>query len=147
VRASDTVARLGGDELALILTELRRPEDAAAVARKAMQVMAKPFRLDSGETHATTSIGIAIYPADGEDSDQLLRAADMALYRAKAQGRNAFRFYAAEMSAQVEARKALKFDLRRALERDELTLEFQPQFEFAAGRIAGDRVSRALENG
>ena len=137
VRASDTAARLGGDELALILTELRRPEDAAAVARKAMQVMAKPFRLDSREMHATTSIGIALYPNDGEDADQLLRAADMALYRAKGQGRNAFRFYAAEMSAQVEARKALECDLRRALECDELTLEFQPQFEFAAGRIVG----------
>jgi EAL domain-containing protein (putative c-di-GMP-specific phosphodiesterase class I) len=87
--------------------------------------------------HATTSIGIAIGPADGEDPSQLLRAADMALYRAKAEGRNGFRFYAAEMSAQVEARKALECDLRRALERSELTLEFQPQFEFAAGRIVG----------
>ena len=137
VRVSDTVARLGGDELALILTEVRRPEDAALVARKAMYRMAKPFRLDGREVETTTSIGIAIYPADGEDADQLLRAADMALYRAKAEGRNAFRFYAAEMSAQVEARKSLECDLRRALERDELTLEFQPQFEFAAGRIAG----------
>ena len=137
VRASDTVARLGGDEFALILTEMRRPEDAAAVARKAMQVLAKPFRLDGQEMHATTSLGIAIGPADGEDPSQLLRAADMALYRAKAEGRNAFRFYAAEMSAQVEARKELEGDLRRALERGELTLEFQPQFEFAAGRIVG----------
>ncbi len=137
VRASDTVARLGGDEFALILTEMRRPEDAAAVAWKAMQVIARPFRLDGQEMHATTSIGIATGPADGKDPGQLLRAADMALYRAKAEGRNAFRFYAAEMSAQVEARKALECDLRRALERGELTLEFQPQFEFAAGRIVG----------
>jgi diguanylate cyclase (GGDEF)-like protein/PAS domain S-box-containing protein len=137
VRASDTVARLGGDEFALILTEMRRPEDAAAVAQKAMQAMAEPFRLDGQEMHATTSIGIAIGTADGEDPSQLLRAADMALYRAKAEGRNAFRFYAAEMSAQVEARKALECDLRRALERGELTLEFQPQFEFAAGHIVG----------
>jgi EAL domain-containing protein (putative c-di-GMP-specific phosphodiesterase class I) len=87
--------------------------------------------------HATTSIGIAIGPADGEDPSQLLQAADMALYRAKAEGRNGFRFYAAEMSARVEARKALERDLRRGLERGELTLEFQPQFEFAAGRIVG----------
>jgi diguanylate cyclase (GGDEF)-like protein/PAS domain S-box-containing protein len=137
VRASDTVARLGGDEFALILTEMRRPEDAAAVAHKVKQVMAKPVRLDGQEMHATTSIGIAIGPADGEDPSQLLRAADMALYRAKAEGRNGFRFYAAEMSAQVEARKALECDLRRALERSELTLEFQPQFEFAAARIVG----------
>jgi predicted signal transduction protein with EAL and GGDEF domain len=79
--------------------------------------------------HATTSVGIAIGPADGEIG-QLLRAADMALYRAKAEGRNAFRFYAAEMSAQVEARKALGRS-PGALERGDLTLEFQPQFEFA----------------
>jgi diguanylate cyclase (GGDEF)-like protein/PAS domain S-box-containing protein len=137
VRASDTVARLGGDEFALILTEMRRPEDAASVAQKAMQVMSRPFRLDGQEVHATTSIGIAIGPTDGADPSQLLRAADMALYRAKADGRNGFRFYATEMSAQVEARKALECDLRRALERGELTLAFQPQFEFAAGRIVG----------
>ena len=102
-----------------------------------MQLMAKPFRLDGQEMHATTSIGIAIGPTDGEDPSQLLRAADMALYRAKAEGRNGFRFYDAEMSAQVEARKALECDLRLALERGELTLEFQPQFEFAVGRIVG----------
>ena len=137
VRASDTVARLGGDEFALILTELRRPEDAAAAAWKTMQVMAQPFRLDGQEMQATTSIGIALSPADGKDPSQLLRAADMALYRAKAEGRNAFRFYAAEMSAQIEARKALECDLRRALTRGELMLEFQPQFEFAAGHIVG----------
>ena len=137
VRASDTVARLGGDEFALILTEMRRPEDAAAVARKAMQVLARPFRLDDQEVHATTSLGIAIGPADGQDPSQLLRAADMALYRAKAEGRNAFRFYAAEMSAEVEARKELEGDLRRALERGELTLEYQPQLELGASRIVG----------
>jgi predicted signal transduction protein with EAL and GGDEF domain len=137
VRASDTVARLGGDEFALILTEMQRPEDAAAVAWKIMQMLAEAFRLDGQEMHATTSIGIAIGPADGKDPTELLRAADMALYRAKAEGRNGFRFYAAEMSAQVEARKALERDLRLALERGELTLEFQPQFEFAAGRIVG----------
>jgi diguanylate cyclase (GGDEF)-like protein len=116
LRASDTVARLGGDEFALILTEVRRPEDAAVVARKAMQVMGEPFRMDGQEMHATTSIGIAIGPADGEDPTQLLRTADMALDRTKAEGRNGFRFYAVEMSAQVEARKALvspsdRFDL------------------------------------
>jgi diguanylate cyclase (GGDEF)-like protein len=137
VRASDTVARLGGDEFALILTEMRRPEDAAAVARKAMQVLARPFRLDRQEMHATTSLGIAIGPTDGGDPSELLRAADMALYRAKAEGRNTFRFYAAEMSAQVEARKELEGDLRRALERGELMLEFQPQCELGAGRIVG----------
>jgi diguanylate cyclase (GGDEF)-like protein/PAS domain S-box-containing protein len=137
VRASDTVARLGGDEFALILTEMQRPEDAAAVAQKAMQVMAETFRLDDQEVHATTSIGIAIGPADGKDPSQLLRAADMALYRAKAEGRTGFRFYAAEMSAQVEARKALERDLRLALEHGRLMLEFQPQFDFAAGRVVG----------
>jgi diguanylate cyclase (GGDEF)-like protein len=87
VRASDTVARLGGDEFALVLTELRRLEDAAVVAQKAMHLMAKPFRLDGQETHATTSIGIAISPADGQDPNQLLRAADMALLLAASPAR------------------------------------------------------------
>jgi diguanylate cyclase (GGDEF)-like protein/PAS domain S-box-containing protein len=137
VRASDTVARLGGDEFALILIELRRPEDAAVVARKAVRAIAECFRLENQEVHTTASVGITIYPTDSDDPDQLLRDADLALYRAKAEGRNTYRFYAAAMGAQVEARRALERDLRLALERGELGLHFQPQLDLAAGRIDG----------
>ena len=124
-------------EFALILTELQRPEDAAAVARKAVRVVAECFRLENQEVHTTASVGITIYPTDSDDPDQLLRDADLALYRAKAEGRNTYRFYAAAMGAQVEARRALERDLRLALERGELQLHFQPQLDFAAGCIDG----------
>ena len=137
VRASDTVARLGGDEFALILTELQRPEDAAMVARKAVRVVTECFRLENQEVHTTASVGITIYPTDSDDPDQLLCDADLALYRAKAEGRNTYRFYAAAMGAQVEARRALERDLRLALERGELQLHFQPQLDLAAGCIDG----------
>ena len=137
VRASDTVARLGGDEFALILTELRQPEDAAVLARRAVRMVAEGMRLDNQEIQTTASIGITIYPTDSEDADQLLRYADLALYRAKAEGRNTYRFYAAAMGAQVEARRALERDLRTALERGELELHFQPQLDLATGHIDG----------
>jgi diguanylate cyclase (GGDEF)-like protein len=135
VRASDTVARLGGDEFALILTEVQRPEDVAVVARKAVGTVAECFRLENQEVQTTASIGITIYPTDGEHPDRLLRDADLALYRAKADGRNTYRFYATAMGAQVEARRALERDLRLALERGELGLHFQPQLDLAMGRI------------
>jgi diguanylate cyclase (GGDEF)-like protein/PAS domain S-box-containing protein len=137
VRASDTVARLGGDEFALILTQLRRPEDAAVLARRVVRIVAKGMRLENQEIQTTASIGITIYPSDSRDADQLLRHADLALYRAKAEGRNTYRFYAAAMGAQVEARRALERDLRTALERGELELHFQPQLDLATGHIDG----------
>jgi diguanylate cyclase (GGDEF)-like protein/PAS domain S-box-containing protein len=137
VRESDTVARLGGDEFALILTELQFPEDAALVARKAVRTVAECFRLEDQDVQTTASVGITIYPADTEDADRLLRDADLALYRAKAEGRNTYRFYAAAMGAQVEARRALERDLRMAIERRELELYFQPQLDLAAGCIDG----------
>ena len=137
VRASDTVARLGGDEFAVVLTEVGQPEAAAVVARKVAHMLAEPVRLDGQEVHTGASVGITLYPADGEDPDQLLRRADMALYRAKAEGRNTYRFYAVAMGAQVEARKALERDLRRALKGGELELDFQPQLDLATGEIVG----------
>ena len=143
VRATDTVARLGGDEFALILTELRMPGDAAVVARKAVRAIAECFRLEDQEVNTTASVGIAIFPTDSDDPDQLLRDADLALYRAKAEGRNTYRFYAAAMGAQVEARRALERDLRLALERGELQLHFQPQLDLALGRIVAPRRSCA----
>jgi diguanylate cyclase (GGDEF)-like protein/PAS domain S-box-containing protein len=137
VRASDTVARLGGDEFGVILTELRQPEIAAIVARQLLSMLAEPVRLGGQEVHTGASIGITLFPADGADPDQLLRGADLALYQAKAQGRYTYRFFAVAMGAQVDARKALERDLRRALQERELELDFQPQLDLAANQIVG----------
>lgn len=137
LRATDTAARLGGDEFAIILSEIRSPEDAAAVARKVVDSMSEPFKIEGHALHIGVSVGITISPDDGADVDDLLRNADLALYRAKAEGRNIHRFYAVEMTVRVEARKAIEHDLRRALERDELLLVYQPQFDLVSNRATG----------
>jgi diguanylate cyclase (GGDEF)-like protein len=137
LRASDAPARLGGDEFAVILSDLRSPEDAAYIAQKVVGHLSAPFFLDGHELHVGASVGIAISPRDANDVDGLLRTADLALYRAKMEGRNTHKFYAADMTERVEARKAIEHDLRHALERDELYLEYQPQFDLATGCLVG----------
>ncbi|MGZ8411083.1 MAG: putative bifunctional diguanylate cyclase/phosphodiesterase, partial [Hyphomicrobium sp.] len=137
LREMDAPARLGGDEFAVILSDLRAPEHAASIARKIVGNLSTPFFLDGHELHIGASVGITIGPSDAADVDGLLRNADLALYRAKTEGRNAYKFYAADMAKRVEARKAIEHDLRYALERDELYLEYQPQFELATGCLAG----------
>jgi len=93
LRKSDTIARMGGDEFMLILPEIARVEDTTRVAQKVLESFRGPFVFDGHEVHITTSVGIAIYPNDGEDADTLMRDADMAMYRAKAQGRNNYQHY------------------------------------------------------
>lgn len=137
LREADLPARLGGDEFAVILPELEIPEDAAVVAAKVVACLAEPFWVDARELHIGASVGITISPADGINVDALLCNADLALYRAKAEGRNTYRFYTAHMAVQVEARKSLEQDFRRALDRSELLLEFQPQYDLATSRLAG----------
>ena len=137
LREADAPARLGGDEFALILSNLRSPEDAAVVAQKVVACLSEPFRLDGQELHIGASVGITVSPSDGADVDGLLRNADLALYRAKTEGRGTYRFYSLEMATHVEARKTLERDLRRALERDELFLEYQPQVDLATQRPTG----------
>jgi diguanylate cyclase (GGDEF)-like protein len=137
LRETDTPARLGGDEFAIILPDLRSPEDAASVARKLVNRLSEPFRLDGHELHIGASIGITISPSDAADVDGLLKTADLALYRAKMEGRYTYKFYATYMGAQVEARKTLENDLRHALKRNELFLEYQPQFDLATYRLCG----------
>jgi diguanylate cyclase (GGDEF)-like protein len=137
LRESDAPARLGGDEFAVVLSDIRSPEDAASIAQKVVSHLSAPFFLDGHELHIGASVGITISPRDAGDVDGLLRTADLALYRAKTEGRNTHKFYAADMGERIEARKAIEHDLRHALERNELYLEYQPQFDLATGCLVG----------
>jgi len=137
LRQSDPPARLGGDEFALILPDLPSPENAASVAQKVISQLAKPFYLDEHEIYFGGSVGITICPTDGDDADRLLRNADLALYRAKKEGRNTYQFYAPDMTLQVEARKSLERDLRHAISGHEFALHFQPQYDVVDNRLIG----------
>jgi diguanylate cyclase (GGDEF)-like protein/PAS domain S-box-containing protein len=137
VRETDTVARLGGDEFAVILTNLVDPEGAGTVADTIIAGIAEPFGLDDHEILTSTSIGITLYPDDATEADQLLKNADLAMFRSKAEGRNNYHFYVAEMDAEVQARKVVERDLRLALGSDQLELHYQPLVELKTGCIVG----------
>ena len=137
LRESDTVARQGGDEFVVVLDDLAAPEDAALVAQKVLDRLFQPLVLCGQEVFPTGSIGIAMYPRDGADSAALLKAADSAMYRAKAIGGNHYHFYAADMGIQTQAHLRLETGLQRALLRDEFVLHYQPQVDTASGRIVG----------
>jgi EAL domain-containing protein (putative c-di-GMP-specific phosphodiesterase class I) len=137
VRAGDTVARIGGDEFAVVLHQLERPEDARMVAKKILDAMAAPVHEAGQEIYASLSIGIAVCPGDGERPEVLMRNADAALSQAKSAGRNLFQFYTAEMNTRVADQVALERDLRRALERNEFTLQYQPKVDLVGGLIVG----------
>src|SRR5262249_19392308 len=137
LRADDTVSRLGGDEFAVILTDLAHGEDAGAAAQKLMRSLDQPFELDGREVFVTASAGIALFPSDGEDADTLLKNADTAMYRAKEMERTSYQFYRADMNARSVERMARESNPRRALERDEFVLHYQPKVEFASGRVIG----------
>jgi diguanylate cyclase (GGDEF)-like protein/PAS domain S-box-containing protein len=137
LRESDTLARLGGDEFALVQVQVQAATDAARLAGKILGAFALPFQLDEGAVRAAASIGIALFPDDGRDPAALLKNADLALYRAKSEGRSRFRFFEAAMDAEVRARRRMEADLRRALEREEFTLEYQPQYDLASKRFTG----------
>lgn len=137
VRQTDTVARLGGDEFVVLLAELDQEEGVAAVAQKILHELARPVLLGDQEVVTTTSIGIAVFPADGVDSGTLLRHADIAMYLAKEQGKNTYRFFSQDLHARVEERIKVETCLRRALERDELFLLYQPQLDLRTGRMVG----------
>jgi diguanylate cyclase (GGDEF)-like protein/PAS domain S-box-containing protein len=136
VRGQDTVARLGGDEFVLLLPETDA-DGAAHVAQKILAAAQESFEADGHELTVTPSVGVALYPGDGGNLDELSRAADAAMYRAKEDGRNTWRFYTRELQAHAERALLLSNALRRALERDQLHLVYQPQMDLHSGRIVG----------
>jgi diguanylate cyclase (GGDEF)-like protein/PAS domain S-box-containing protein len=137
VRDIDTVARLGGDEFAILQLGIERPEEAGALARRVIEALSRPYDIEGQQVVIGASIGIAIYPGDGCDSDQLLKHADLALYRAKGDGRGTFRFFEPEMDARLRARRALELDLRKALAEEEFELFYQPLFNLRSDQVSG----------
>jgi len=137
LREADMVARLGGDEFVVLVEEVSDARLVAAVAQKLIKSVAEPFLLGAREYRVTASIGISTYPADGADGATLLKNADIAMYRAKEQGKNNSQYYAASMNTHSLERLALETSLRGALERDELVLHFQPKIEIGNGQLTG----------
>ena len=137
LRVTDTLARLGGDEFAVIATHAKSVDDIVVLARRLVEAMAKPFTLESHVIYSSTSIGITVYPQDDGDTQQLMRNADLALYRTKEEGRGDYRLYGEEMDAELKARRELELDLRAALERDELHVVYQPLYDVGSGEIFG----------
>jgi len=137
VRESDMVGRLGGDEFAIVAEDLDAPEDAMRLARRVCTALGEGYQVNDHEVTSSTSIGIAIGPHDGEAPDALLKNADLALYRAKEDGRNTFRFFEPAMDAALQKRRKLESDLRNALRKNQLYLDYQPQFDLVNGRLTG----------
>lgn len=137
LREGDTIARLGGDEFAIVLNDIASQEDIPPIAQKIIASLAKPMEINNHELFITSSIGISIFPQDGKDSQTLLKKADMAMYRAKAQGKDNYQHYNAEDDNQSSERLSMETYLRRALEKNEFTLNYQPQLSVRDGSIIG----------
>jgi diguanylate cyclase (GGDEF)-like protein/PAS domain S-box-containing protein len=137
VRASDTVSRQGGDEFVILLSEITYPEDAATSARKILLSLNAPHSIGGQDLHIDGSIGISIYPGDGEDAETLIKNADTAMYHAKESGRNNFQFFKADMNLKAVERQSVEGSLRCALEREEFLLHYQPKVNLDTGEITG----------
>jgi len=137
VRGGDTVGRFGGDEFGVVLANLGKPGDASVVAQKIIDALARPVELDGHETYITASIGISVYPADGAEPEALLANADAAMYRAKEQGRNHYEYFTREMNERALRWVRMQTETRRALERGEFQVHYQPKVELATGKICG----------
>ncbi len=135
VREGDSVARLGGDEFVLCLSSLSGSNDAGLVAQKALDALVKPFTCEGHQLHVNCSIGISLYPNDGDDVETLMRTADTAMYHAKEQGRNNFQFFTPELNKFAQQRLVLASRLRQALAGNELALYYQPQVDMESGEI------------
>ncbi|MCH8020275.1 EAL domain-containing protein [candidate division KSB1 bacterium] len=137
VRQVDTVARLGGDEFTIVLLEINHAQDAKDVAQKILKVISQPYKIEEHELFVTASVGISIYPDDGSDIESLIRKADIAMYRAKGQGKNNYQVYNLSMDAKFFERLTLENSLRKAVENEELVAYYQPQVDLRTGEITG----------
>ena len=137
VRSSDTVSRHGGDEFVILLADERRPQDAALAAEKILAALSEPFHIDGQELHTSTSIGISVFPIDGMDAAALIKNADTAMYHAKERGRNNYQFFRHDMNTRAVERQLVESNLRRALERGEFRLHYQPKVDLETDRITG----------
>jgi len=137
LRPGDTLGRQSGDEFILLLPDIAHVEDVAHVAKKILEEVARPFQLEGHEKYVTCSLGLTVFPSDGENAEVLLRNADIALYRAKEEGRNSLRFYVPEMDARMRARVEIEHDLRLAINRGELVLHYQPRVSLTTGAVLG----------
>jgi diguanylate cyclase (GGDEF)-like protein/PAS domain S-box-containing protein len=137
VRNSDTVSRQGGDEFVILLPELKRGRDAALRAEKILAALSAPYEIDMHSVHITASIGIVIFPDDGEDAETLLKSADFAMYHAKDCGRSTYQFFREDMNARALERQTIEDGLRHAVERDELVLHYQPILDLWSGAPTG----------
>ncbi len=137
VRSSDTVSRQGGDEFVILLSEAQQGEDAAIVAKRILEAVARPHTVDQRDLHVTASIGVSIFPDDGADAETLIKNADTAMYQAKENGRQGFRFFKPIMNVRAVDRRAIEEALRRALERNEFKLHYQPKIDLKTGAITG----------
>jgi len=135
IRAEDTVARHGGDEFVIILNELTNQHDACQVAQKIINIFSKPFEIRNHQFFIGVSIGITIFPNDGEDAETLLKNADVAMYRVKEQGKNAYQLYAPNMNLRAQTRLSLEKDLHRALDNNEFLIYYQPRFHVPSGKV------------
>ena len=137
VRSSDTVSRQGGDEFVVLLSEVAHAEDAAISARRMLHAVAEPHSIDRHVLHITTSIGVSVYPDDGLDAETLIKNADTAMYQAKEHGRQSYRFFKPAMNVRAVERQSFEEDLRRALERPDFALHYQPKIDLRSGAITG----------
>jgi diguanylate cyclase (GGDEF)-like protein/PAS domain S-box-containing protein len=137
IRDADVLCRLGGDEFTVILGTIESADEAAAISQRILAAIQRPFNLAGHEASVGSSIGISLYPADGLDADTLVRHADLATYRAKELGKQSVQFFAPDLSAEVEQRRVLEEELRRAIERNEFVLAYQPKMAASEARVIG----------
>ncbi len=137
VRGSDTVSRQGGDEFVVLLSDAEKWVDAATVAERMIAAIGKAHNIDGQDLNITTSIGISVYPDDGDDAETLIKNADTAMYQAKDNGRNGFQFFASEMNVRAVERQSIEQDLRVAISREEFVLHYQPKIDLSSGAVTG----------